>query len=181
MYIYICIYIYIYAIWIHVGKAGVTLDSVRKLQINHGRAEVCPDTHFITVTRPDPTRPEPTRPEPTRPRTLTFKRVIRTQPDITFLLIWITNKDQPLHIFIIKTTTSTLCNIPTCFTPQRATFRKCDRHSATSRSTKWVNRCKIQLYEQGVVVRGSTHCSLSWILHMVIHFVELTVELYLWC
>lgn len=50
---------YIYIIWIYVGIAEVTLESGRKLQINHGREELCPGPHFITVTRPETNRPDP--------------------------------------------------------------------------------------------------------------------------
>jgi hypothetical protein len=47
-----------------------------------------------------------------------------------------------------------------------------------TRSTKSDTRCKIQLSEQRNILHAITRWSVSWILHLVTHFVDLVVEMY---
>ena len=80
------------------------------------------------------------------------------------------------------------CINATCFGSQRTIFREHYWYIWAVKQTKWVTRCEIQRVSG--TLGGVNHvaatwyitrCALSWIVHLVTHFVDLAVEIYQSC
>ena len=89
------------------------------------------------------------------------------------------------HYYV--TTLLTQYVTPTCSNPQRDIFWENIRYIQAARSTKWVTGCNIQLIACNVlctaagVQYSSARYTLSRILHLVTHFVDLAVWMYQMC